>query len=117
MKAAGTPADAGLDVKARRLLALSRLRDDHFRTGVMVDSAMCVMLSLLIAEIAEIPLTPANLTLANNLDREEARRVIDALMRVGLIVITEVAPDRRIIALTSLGSARMRGYIGDHPDI
>ncbi len=117
IKAVRSLADAGLEAKARRLLALARLRDNHFRTAVMGDSAMSVMLSLLLAEIAGIPLTPANLALANILDRQEARRIIDSLNHAGLIAITGTAPDRRTIALTSLGTARMRGYISDHPDI
>jgi hypothetical protein len=110
-------ADAGLEAKARRLLALARLRDSHFRTAVMGDGAMSVMLSLLLAEIAGIPLTPANLALANILDREEARRIIDTLLHAGLVAIAEAAPERRTIGLTPLGLARMRGYISDHPDI
>src|SRR5690606_31495939 len=110
-------ADAGLEAKARRLLALARLRDNHFRTAVMADSAMSVMLSLLLAEIAEVPLTPANVALANMLDREEARRIIDMLNHAGLIAMTEAAPDRRTIGLTTFGAARMRSYLSDHPDI
>lgn len=117
MRAVQGLADAGLEAKARRLLALARLRDNHFRTAVMGDGAMSMMLSLLLAEIADIALTPANLALANSLDREEARRLIGGLERAGLVAIAQTAPERRTIALTSLGSMRMRAYISDHPDI
>lgn len=111
------PADAGLEAKARRLLALARWRDTHFRMAVMGDGAMSLMLSLLLAEMTGVPLTPANLALANSLDREEARRLIDALLQGGLVAIDATAPDRRTIGLTPLGAARIRGYVTGHPDV
>lgn len=109
--------DADLEAKARRLLALVRMRDAHFRMAVMGDGAMSLMLSLLLAEMSGVALTPANLALANSLDREEARRLIDALLQGELIAIDATAPDRRTIGLTPLGAARMRGYVRSHPDI
>jgi len=109
--------DAGLEAKARRLLALARRRDGHFRSGVMADGAMSIMLSLLLADQAAILLTQANLALTNLLDGEEAESIVESLIHAGLIAITGANPDRRTVGLTPLGSARMRSYISDYPDI
>jgi len=109
--------EPGLEAKARRLLTLVRRRDDCFRRGVMVDGAMSVMLSLLLAELADISLTQANLALTNLLDGDEIERVVASLIHAGLIVETGANPDRRTVGLTPLGSARMRSYISDYPDI
>lgn len=110
-------ADIVLEGKARRLLAITRQRDGHFRRAVMDDSIMSVMLSLLLAELAAIPLTQANLALTNILDGAEAERVVDNLIHAGLVAITGVNPERRTVGLTPFGSARMRSYISDYPDI
>ncbi|OJY71149.1 MAG: hypothetical protein BGP16_11170 [Sphingobium sp. 66-54] len=117
MCADADPADAALEARARRLLGLARLRDEHFRRDVMGDGAMTVMLSLFLADRAAIPLTRANLALTNLLDGNEAERVVECLIHAGLVAQTGANPDRRTVGLTPLGSARMRSYISDYPDI
>jgi hypothetical protein len=111
------PADTGLQAKARRLLDMVKLRDRHFRRAVMADGAMGVMLSLFLAELGGVPVTVHCLTLTNLLDDEEGDSVIQNLIYAGLIVVTEEASERRTVGLTALGSARMRGFISDYPDI
>lgn len=83
----------------------------------MSDSTMGVMLSLFQGELASIPLSESNVALTNMLEASEARRIIESLIQAGLIVVTGENPERRTVGLTPLGSARMRSYISDHPDI
>lgn len=73
-----TPVDAGLETKAQRLHTLVKRRDGYFRQSIMADSAMGVMLSLFLAELAAIPVSEANLALTNILEGSEARRVIES---------------------------------------
>jgi len=116
MCAASGPADAAPETGARHLPGLTRLRGDHFRRAVMADGAMGVMLSLP-ADPAKAPLTRANLALANFPDGPRTGRAVESLIHAGLVALTGANPDRRTVGLTPLGSARMRSYISDYPDI
>ena len=103
--------------KAQRLHALVLEREKYFRRSVMADSNMGVMLSLFLAELKAVPMTEATLALVNLIDGDEARRVVESLVHAGLAVITGVNPERRTVGLSPLGSARMRSFISDYPDI
>ena len=111
------PAPSALEAKALRLQALVRQRDTYFRRSIMADSTMGVMLSLFLAELQAVSLTEATLRLAGLLEGGEGRRVLDTLVHAGLAVLTGDNPERRSVGLTPLGSARMRSFISDYPDI
>ena len=110
-------ADAKLGAKAQRLLDLTKGREKYFRRSVMSDTVMSVMLSLFLAELKAVPLTQATLALINLLDDDEGRGVVESLTHAGLAAVTGANPDRRTVGLTPLGSARMRSFISDYPDI
>ncbi len=111
------PAGNSLEAKARRLHDRISQREIHFRRSVMSDSPMGVMLPLFQGELASVTLSESNIALTNMLEASEARRIIESLIQAGLIVVTGETPERRTVGLTPLGSARMRSYISDHPDI
>lgn len=111
------PADAALEARAQRLLALIKSRDAHFRRAVMADSIMSTMLSLFLAEIRSVPLNATTLGLVTLLDGEDVRRTIDTLIHAGLACVTGENQARRTVGLSPLGSARMRSFITDHPDL
>ena len=109
--------NAGLEAKAARMHTLGRLRGKHFFAPVMADTAMDVMLSLFVGELQSSPVSDTALAVANLLNREETDLIIDRLVQAGLAAITGIEPDRRTVGLTPLGSARMRSYVGDYPDV
>lgn len=109
--------DERLINKAQRLHALVLERETYFRRAVMADSNMGVMLSLFLAELKAVPMTEATLALVNLIDADETRRVVESLIHAGLAAITGANPERRTVGLSPLGSARMRSYISDYPDI
>jgi len=109
--------DAWLEAKAARMHMLGRLRSRHFFTPVMADRAMDVMLSLLVGELQAGPVNDATLAVGNLLTRDETNVLIDRLVQAGLAVETGHGPDRRAVGLTPLGSARMRSYVSDYPDV
>ena len=109
--------DFNLAVRAVHLHELVKVRDSHFRRSVMADSAMAMMLSLFLGELKAISLTQGTLSLVNMLDDDEADRVINSLIHAGLAVVTGENPDRRTVGLTPLGSARMRSFVSDYPEI
>jgi len=111
------PNDIHLVVRALRLHELVKVRDHHFRRSVMADSAMAMMLSLFLGELKSISLTQATLALVNMLDDDDAERVIDTLILAGLAVVTGETPERRSVGLTPLGSARMRSFVGNYPEV
>jgi len=110
-------ADARLEVKAGRMHMLGRLRSQHFFTPVMADSAMDVMLSLFVGELQSCPVSDTALAVGNLLTRGETHAIIDKLVQAGLAVVTDIEPDRRTVGLTPLGSARMRSFVSDYPDV
>lgn len=110
-------AEQKLAAKAQRLLDLVKQRDTYFRRSVMADGSMGVMLSLFLAELKAVPLTEATLALINMLEVDEGRGVVESLIHAGLVVVTGENPERRTVALTPLGSARMRSFISDYPEI
>jgi predicted transcriptional regulator len=112
-----SPGREGLIVKAQRLHDLGKARDRLFRRAVMADSAMGIMLSLFLSELKAVPLTESTLSLVNMLEADQGQSVIESLIQAGLVVVTGANPDRRAVGLTPLGSARMRSFISDHPDI
>jgi hypothetical protein len=112
-----TRPDASLEAKATRLHTLGRLRGKHFFTPVMADSAMDVMLSLLVGELQSSKVSDTALAVGNLLSKEETGVVIEKLVQSGLAVVTGVEPDRRTVGLTPLGSARMRSFVSDYPDV
>ena len=96
---------------------LSRFRGQHFLTPIMADSAMDVMLSLFVGELQRCEVSETALSTANLLSRKEANVLIDKLVQAGLAVLTGHEPEGRTVGLSPLGSARMRSYVNDHPDV
>jgi len=110
-------ADTRLESKAARMHMLGRLRGQHFFTPVMADTAMDVMLSLFVGELQSSPVSDTALAVGNLLTREETDAMIGTLVQAGLAVVTGIEPDRRTVGLTPLGSARMRSFVSDYPDV
>lgn len=94
-----------------------RLRGKHFFTPVMADTAMDVMLSLFVGELQSSKVSDTALAVGNLLNREETDAIIDRLVQAGLAVVTAQEPERRTVGLTPLGSARMRSFVSDYPDV
>ncbi len=109
--------DFGLVVRAVRLHELVKVRDHHFRRSVMADSAMAMMLSLFLGELKSVSLTQGTLSLVNMIEDDEATATIDSLIHAGLAAVTGETPERRTVGLTPLGSARMRSFVSDYPEI
>lgn len=109
--------DAAIEAKAARMHGLGRLRDKYFGAPVMGDGAMSMMLSLLVGELQGRPVSNGALAVGGLLSREETDLMIDKLVSAGLAVVTEVESDRRTVGLTPLGSARMRSFVNDYPDV
>ena len=106
-----------LEAKATRMHMLGRLRAKHFFTPVMADSAMNVMLSLFVGELQSSTVSDTALAVGNMLSPAETDALIDTLVQAGLAVVTAQEPDRRTVGLTPLGSARMRSFVSDYPDV
>ena len=115
--AIGARHEAGLESKAARMHMLSRFRGQHFVTPVMADSAMDVMLSLFVGELQNCDVSETALATANLLSRKETGTLIDKLVQAGLAVLTGHEPDGRTVGLSPLGSARMRNFVNDYPDV
>lgn len=115
--AASVHQDAGLASKAARMHLLSRFRGQHFVTPIMADSAMDVMLSLFVGELQHCEVSETALVTANILSRKEAASIIDRLVQAGLAVLTGHEPEGRTVGLSPLGSARMRSFVNDYPDV
>ncbi len=109
--------EAGMESKAARMHMLSRFRGQHFVTPVMADSAMDVMLSLFVGELQRCGVSETALATANLLSRKETSALIDKLVQAGLAVLTGHEPDGRTVGLSPLGSARMRSFVNDYPDV
>lgn len=109
--------EARTEAKAARLHGLGRLRGKYFATPVMGDSAMSMMLSLFVGELQSRPVSNMTLAVGSMLSREETDLMIDRLVSAGLAVITGLEPNRRIVGLTPLGSARMRSFVNDYPNV
>lgn len=109
--------DSNLVARAVQLHELVKVRDRHFRRSIMADSAMAMMLSLFLGELKSITLTPGTLSLVNMLDEDEAQTILESLIHAGLAVVTGENPERRTVGLTALGSARMRSFVSDYPDL
>ncbi len=109
--------DTDLIVRAVRLHELVKARDHHFRRSIMADSAMAVMLSLFLGELKSVSLTQSTLSLVNMLDEDEAAEVIESLIHAGLAVVTGEMSERRAVGLSPLGSARMRSFVSDFPEL
>lgn len=109
--------EGGLEMKAARMHMLSRFRGQHFLTPIMADSAMDVMLSLLVGELQHCDVSETALATANLLSRRETNVLIDKLVQAGLAVLTGHEPDGRTVGLSPLGSARMRSFVNDYPDV
>jgi len=114
---AATAVEATIEARAQRLLKLVKARDTHFRRAIMADTAMATMLALFLAEIRSVPLNETTLSMVTLLDGDGAQQTIETLIHAGLAVVTGENPERRTVGLTPLGSARMRSYIMDHPDL
>ena len=110
-------AEAGLESKAARMHMLSRYRGKHFITPAMADSSMDVMLSLFVGELQNCDVSETALATANVLSRKETSALIDRLVQAGLAVLTGHEPDGRTVGLSPLGSARMRNFVSDYPDV
>ena len=90
-----------------------RRRASHFGTPLLLDHAMNMMLSLLIAEIEEIVVSESAVLMANEAPRDGTGALIDQLVHAGLAAATGAKPGRRTVGLTPLGSARMRGFVAE----
>jgi len=116
-QAGGPRQDGWLEAKAARMHMLGRLRSKHFFAPVMADSAMDTMLSLFVGELQSSSVSDTALAVANLLSREETDLMIDKLVHAGLAIVTGEESERRTVGLTPLGSARMRSFVNDHPDV
>ena len=114
---AATMRESATVAKATRLHDMLKLRERHFRRAVMADNAMAIMVSLFLGELKAIPITPATLRLINLLDAADCDAVLDTLIHAGLAAVTEHSSERQTVGLTPLGSARMRSYVNDLPDV
>lgn len=115
--AACASSEAEVASKAARMHMLGRFRGQHFVTPIMADSAMDVMLSLFVGELQNCDVSETALATANLLSRKETNALIDRLVQAGLAVLTGHEPDGRTVGLSPLGSARMRGFVNDYPDV
>jgi len=106
-----------IEAKATRMHMLGRLRAKHFFTPVMADSAMDVMLSLFVGELQSTTVSETALAVGNMLSPSETQALIGRLVQAALVVVTAPGPDRRTVGLTPLGSARMRSFVSDYPDV
>lgn len=109
--------EARLEAKAARMHMLSRYRGQHFVTPAMADSAMDMMLSLFVGELQNCDVSEMALATANLLSRKETSTLIDKLVQAGLAVLTGHEPDGRTVGLSPLGSARMRNFVNNYPDV
>jgi len=109
--------ETGLESKAARMHMLSRFRGQHFVAPIMADSAMDMMLSLFVGELQHCDVSETALATANLLSRRETNALIDKLVQAGLAVLTGHEPDGRTVGLSPLGSARMRSFVNDYPDV
>ncbi|WP_148276507.1 hypothetical protein [Sphingobium sp. SYK-6] len=109
--------DVTLEAKATRMHMLGRLRTKHFYAPVMADTAMDVMLSLYVGELQSGAVSDTALALANMLSRNETDAIIDKLVQAELAVTTGQEPEGRTVGLTPLGSARMRSFVNDYPEV
>ena len=115
--ALGASHEAGIESKAARIHTLNRFRGQHFLTPVMADSSMDVMLSLFVGEMQDCDVSEMALATANMLSRKETSALVDKLVQAGLAVLTGHEPDGRTVGLSPLGSARMRSFVNDYPDV
>ena len=113
----GARSDAGLGVNAVNMHMLGRLRSKHFYAPVMADSAMNVMLSLFVGELQSSKVSDTALAVGNMLSPQEVDCFIGKLVQAGLAVVKGEEPERRTVGLTPLGSARMRSFVSDYPDV
>lgn len=103
-----------IQAKAVRLHQMNRERAMHFNAPVMADSAMDVMLTLVIGQEQNTPLSLMTLALANRLNAQDCASLITQLAEAGLVVThKQDAAGSQMVALTDRGFARMRGYIMD----
>lgn len=113
----GSRSDAGLEAKAVNMHMLGRLRSKHFYAPVMADSAMNVMLSLFVGELQSSKVSDTALAVGNVLSPAEVDCFIGKLVQAGLAVVKGEEPERRTVGLTPLGSARMRSFVSDYPEV
>jgi len=106
-----------LEAKTARMHELGCLRSRHFAVPAMADSAMALMLSLLVGELQATPVSDAALAVGNKLSREATDLMIDKLVSAELAIVANHEEDRRTVALTPLGSARMRSFVSGYPDV
>lgn len=106
-----------LGAKAIAIHRLGRLRAKHFPTMLLADDAMGLLLLLFAAERQGVQVSDRTLALANQLARDEANTMITRLVHAGLLVISGDETERRSVGLTPIGSARVRGFVNDHPAV
>ena len=113
----GARSNGGLEAKAVKMHMLGRLRSKHFYAPVMADSAMNVMLCLFVGELQSSKVSDTALAVGNMLSPPEVDCFIDKLVQAGLAVVKGEEPERRTVGLTPLGSARMRSFVSDYPEV
>ncbi len=109
--------DMQVEQKAARMHMLNRTRGRHFVTPAMADSSLDIMLSLFVGELQQRDVSETTLATANLLSRKATSTLIDKLVQAGLVVLTGHEPDGRTVGLSPLGSARMRSFVNDYPDV
>lgn len=93
---------------ATRLHALSRKRTFLFNTPPMADSAMDIMLSVLIAHQQNVQITHLAVAMANRLSQEKCEAFLEALALAGLV--SHKGPGDTV-RLTAKGLDQMQDYI------
>lgn len=93
---------------ATRLHAASRKRAFLFNTPAMVDSAMDIMLSVLIAHQQNVPITHLAIAMANRLPQDKCEAFLESLALAGLV--SHKGPGDTV-RLTVKGLSQMQDYI------
>ncbi|MBB6123139.1 hypothetical protein [Sphingobium subterraneum] len=102
---------SAVEEKAARLHQLNRRRALHFNTLVMTDSAMDVMLTLLVGHEQGRAISRNALAMANLMTSGDADAVLAALDEADYIIASDGG-----IRLSERGVSLMRGYVVIAPD-
>jgi hypothetical protein len=112
--------EASLTLKAQKLLDTIGRRNRFFQNGAMVDSTMPVMLGLFLAEHRGDSLTSPDLLGEAALKGVDST-AIQSLVQAGLAFTDDLTAaggqvaNQAKLGLTSLGLARMRGFLAEFP--
>jgi predicted transcriptional regulator len=93
---------------AAKMHALNRRRAFHFNTPVMADSAMDVMLTVLIAQEQHVPISLNAIIMANRLQQDSCEKLLGDLASAGLLCRKGA---EGAVRLTTKGLAQMQEYL------